>query len=89
MHYLPHALCYHNAPLTAPLPPLRLRLLLLPAPPSPLLLLLLFLLRLLLTPHVFPEAYGARGFPAWGIPANSDLTFEIQVPTIESASSSS
>ena len=28
-------------------------------------------------------AYGARGFPAWGIPSNADLIFEIQLLKIE------
>lgn len=29
------------------------------------------------------EGYGAKGFPAWGIPENADLRFEIEVITIE------
>lgn len=28
------------------------------------------------------EGYGARGFPAWGIPAGATLLFEIEVLTI-------
>ena len=28
------------------------------------------------------EGYGARGFPAWGIPPNGGLLFEIEVLTI-------
>jgi len=26
--------------------------------------------------------YGARGFPAWGIPANADLEFDIEIISI-------
>jgi len=29
------------------------------------------------------EGYGAKGFPAWGIPANGGLQFEIEVLSIE------
>ena len=29
------------------------------------------------------EAYGVSGFPAWGIPPDSDLRFEIQVVSIQ------
>ena len=29
------------------------------------------------------EGYGAKGFPAWGIPANGDLFFEIEVLEIK------
>ena len=29
------------------------------------------------------EGYGASGFPAWGIPANGGLTFEIEVLQIK------
>lgn len=29
------------------------------------------------------EGYGARGFPAWGIPAGGTLNFEIEVLKIE------
>ncbi|XP_077490905.1 uncharacterized protein LOC144101638 [Amblyomma americanum] len=28
------------------------------------------------------KAYGAQGFPAWGIPPNADLQFEIQILAI-------
>ena len=30
-----------------------------------------------------PEGYGARGFPAWGIPPNGGLFFEIEVLSIK------
>ena len=29
------------------------------------------------------EGYGARGFPAWGIPPNGGLNFEIEVLSID------
>ena len=29
------------------------------------------------------EGYGARGFPAWGIPENAGLTFEIELLRIQ------
>ena len=29
------------------------------------------------------EGYGARGFPAWGIPPNGGLNFEIEVLSIK------
>jgi len=28
------------------------------------------------------KGYGSRGFPAWGIPANADLLFEIEILSI-------
>ena len=31
---------------------------------------------------VAAEGYGARGFPAWGIPPNGDLFFEIEILSI-------
>ncbi|XP_064479779.1 uncharacterized protein LOC135393220 [Ornithodoros turicata] len=31
------------------------------------------------------KAYGARGFPAWGIPPNAELQFEIEILTINGA----
>ena len=29
------------------------------------------------------EGYGARGFPAWGIPAGATLNFEIEIKSIK------
>eukprot|EP00444_Apocalathium_aciculiferum_P010288 CAMPEP_0183387330 /NCGR_PEP_ID=MMETSP0370-20130417/3116_1 /TAXON_ID=268820 /ORGANISM="Peridinium aciculiferum, Strain PAER-2" /LENGTH=155 /DNA_ID=CAMNT_0025565895 /DNA_START=77 /DNA_END=544 /DNA_ORIENTATION=- len=40
--------------------------------------------RLLMIPAA--EGYGANGFPAWGIPKNGDLSFEIEVLTIKGKS---
>ena len=31
----------------------------------------------------FDEGYGARGFPAWGIPPNGGLNFNIEVLSIQ------
>eukprot|EP00927_Polykrikos_kofoidii_P078615 TRINITY_DN75419_c0_g1_i1.p1 TRINITY_DN75419_c0_g1~~TRINITY_DN75419_c0_g1_i1.p1 ORF type:complete len:155 (-),score=19.65 TRINITY_DN75419_c0_g1_i1:120-584(-) len=31
----------------------------------------------------FDEGYGSRGFPAWGIPPNGDLIFEIEVVSVK------
>ena len=35
--------------------------------------------RLIIAPH---KGYGAGGFPAWGIPPNATLNFEIEILSI-------